>query len=84
MKNIGIVFVKMGQYNDAINTYEHIMSDNPDIETGIYLCRFYLRFFILHSYVLLIILVCKQFLWYINIYLADHCAIHDYVNTTLN
>lgn len=34
MKNIGIVFVKMGQYTDAINTYEHIMSDNPDIETG--------------------------------------------------
>jgi len=34
MKNIGIVFVKMGQYADAITTYEHIMSDKPDAETG--------------------------------------------------
>ena len=34
MKNIGIVFVKMGQYADAITTYEHIMSDKPDVETG--------------------------------------------------
>lgn len=34
MKNIGIVFVKMGQYSDAITTYEHIMADKPDSETG--------------------------------------------------
>ena len=34
MKNIGLVFVKMGQYNDAVNTYEHIMQENADIETG--------------------------------------------------
>ena len=34
MKNIGLVFVKMGQYTDAINTYEHIMADHPDIEVG--------------------------------------------------
>ena len=34
MKNIGVVFVKMGQYADAITTYEHIMSDKPDVETG--------------------------------------------------
>ena len=34
MKNIGIVFVRMGQYNDAITAYEHIMSDKPDVESG--------------------------------------------------
>ena len=42
MKNIGNVFVKMGQYTDAITTYEHIMSDKPDVETG-------MTFFILQS-----------------------------------
>jgi len=34
MKNIGKVFVRMGQYNDAITAYEHIMSDKPDVESG--------------------------------------------------
>ena len=34
MKNIGLVFVKMGQYADAINTYEHVMADKPDVETS--------------------------------------------------
>ena len=37
MKNIGIVFVRMGQYNDAITAYEHIMSDKPDVESGSFL-----------------------------------------------
>lgn len=34
MKNIGIVFVKMGQYNDAITSFEHIMSEQPDYITA--------------------------------------------------
>ena len=34
MKNIGIVFVKMGQYSDAITSFEHIMSEKPDYETA--------------------------------------------------
>ena len=34
MKNIGIVFVKMGQYADAITTYEHIMTEKTNVETG--------------------------------------------------
>jgi len=34
MQNIGIVFVKMGQYNDAITSFEHIMQEEPDFKTG--------------------------------------------------
>ena len=36
MKNIGLVFVRMGQYNDAVTAFEHIMSDKPDVESGTY------------------------------------------------
>lgn len=35
LQNIGAVFVRMGQYNDAISTYEHIMSEKPDFKTGL-------------------------------------------------
>lgn len=37
LQNICTVFVKMGQYNDAINTYEHIhneLKDTVDFRTG--------------------------------------------------
>ena len=34
MQNIGIVFVKMGQYSDAITSFEHIMGEEPDFKTG--------------------------------------------------
>ncbi|XP_014674205.1 PREDICTED: intraflagellar transport protein 88 homolog [Priapulus caudatus] len=34
MQNIGIVFVKMGQFQDAITSFEHIMSERPDFKTG--------------------------------------------------
>lgn len=34
MQNIGIVFVKMGQYNDAITSFEHVMTEEPDFKTG--------------------------------------------------
>eukprot|EP00758_Cryptobia_borreli_P004316 Tbor_TRINITY_DN4305_c0_g1::TRINITY_DN4305_c0_g1_i1::g.7705::m.7705/K16474/IFT88; intraflagellar transport protein 88 len=34
MRNIGNAFVKMGQYNDALGSYESVMEGNPDIMTG--------------------------------------------------
>ncbi|XP_047225998.1 intraflagellar transport protein 88 homolog isoform X4 [Girardinichthys multiradiatus] len=34
MQNIGVVFVRLGQYSDAITSFEHIMSDSPNIKTG--------------------------------------------------
>ncbi len=34
LQNIGAVFVKMGQYADAINSFEHIMNEQPDFKTG--------------------------------------------------
>ncbi|MGH0135920.1 UNVERIFIED_CONTAM: hypothetical protein FKN15_061915 [Acipenser sinensis] len=42
MQNIGVVFVKMGQYSDAITSFEHIMSESPNIKTGfnLILCYF--------------------------------------------
>ena len=42
MQNIGIVFVKMGQYTDAITSFEHIMSEAPGFKTGfnLILCYF--------------------------------------------
>ncbi|CAH1799275.1 unnamed protein product [Owenia fusiformis] len=42
MSNIGIAFVKMNQYNDAITSFEHIMMEQPTIATGfnLVLCYF--------------------------------------------
>ena len=34
MQNIGITFVKLDQYNDAITSFEHIMAEEPDFQTG--------------------------------------------------
>ena len=34
MRNIGISFVKMGQFPDAITSFESIMEINPDYHTG--------------------------------------------------
>ncbi|XP_067109029.1 intraflagellar transport protein 88 homolog isoform X3 [Osmerus mordax] len=34
MQNIGIGFIRMGQYTDAITSFEHIMSESPNIKTG--------------------------------------------------
>ena len=41
MQNIGAVFVKMGQYNDAVTSYEHIMSEKPDFQSGLNLILCY-------------------------------------------
>ncbi|XP_065648615.1 intraflagellar transport protein 88 homolog isoform X2 [Hydra vulgaris] len=45
MKNIAMVFVKMAQYSDALTTYEHIMTDLPDMQTGfnLLLCAYALN-----------------------------------------
>ncbi|XP_068184612.1 intraflagellar transport protein 88 homolog isoform X3 [Antennarius striatus] len=34
MQNIGMVFVHMGQYSDAITSFEQIMSESANIKTG--------------------------------------------------
>lgn len=34
MQNIGVVFIRLGQYSDAITSFEHIMSECPNIKTG--------------------------------------------------
>jgi len=34
MRNIGHAFVKMGQFQEAIQSYEAIMDGNPDFQTG--------------------------------------------------
>ena len=36
MHNIGLLFVKMGQYSDACTSYEHIIGEKPDFKTGKY------------------------------------------------
>jgi intraflagellar transport protein 88 len=42
MQNIGVTFVKMGQYNDAITSFEHIMVEEGSFRTGfnLILCYF--------------------------------------------
>ena len=34
LQNIGAVFVKMGQYSDAMTSYEHVMSEKPSVKAG--------------------------------------------------
>lgn len=34
LQNIGTVFVKMGQYGDAITSFEHIMEEKPEFKAG--------------------------------------------------
>ncbi|KAF4087257.1 hypothetical protein AMELA_G00093470 [Ameiurus melas] len=34
MQNIGVSFIRMGQYSDSITSFEHIMSESPNIKTG--------------------------------------------------
>ncbi|XP_075448401.1 intraflagellar transport protein 88 homolog [Ascaphus truei] len=42
MQNIGVAFIKTGQYADAINSFEHIMSESPNLKAGfnLILCYF--------------------------------------------
>lgn len=39
--NIGILFIKMGQYSDAATSFEFIMSERPDIKSGLHLILCY-------------------------------------------
>lgn len=45
MQNIGIAFVKMGKYDDAIESFENVMNDSPSFKTGfnLILCYFALN-----------------------------------------
>ena len=45
MGNIAISFVKLGQFNDAVTSFEHIMTEEPSFRTGLnlILCYFALR-----------------------------------------
>jgi len=45
MQNIAIAFVKLGQFNDAVTSLEHIMTEEPSFRTGLnlILCYFALR-----------------------------------------
>jgi len=45
MANIAISFVKLGQFNDAVTSFEHIMAEEPSFRTGLnlILCYFALR-----------------------------------------
>ncbi|XP_055843494.1 intraflagellar transport protein 88 homolog [Episyrphus balteatus] len=40
-QNIGILFIKMGQYSDAATSFEFVMSDRPDVRSGIHLVLCY-------------------------------------------
>ncbi|XP_018410189.1 PREDICTED: intraflagellar transport protein 88 homolog [Nanorana parkeri] len=42
MQNIGVTFIKTGQYTDAITSFEHIMSESPNLKAGynLILCCF--------------------------------------------
>eukprot|EP00795_Rhopilema_esculentum_P017362 gene17362-8954_t len=33
MQNIALVFIKLGQYSDAVTSYEHIMGEKPEVES---------------------------------------------------
>ncbi len=41
MQNIGLLFVKMGQYNDACTSFEFVMQEKPDFKTGRYNFSFF-------------------------------------------
>lgn len=40
-ENIGVLFVRMGQYADAASSFEFIMSERADIRSGIHLLLCY-------------------------------------------
>jgi hypothetical protein len=43
--NIGIAFVKMGQFSDACSKFEDIMQEKPDYASGGVLSAVYVYFF---------------------------------------
>ena len=45
MANIGACFIKLGQFEDAITSYEHIMNEHADFKPGfnLILCYYAIR-----------------------------------------
>ena len=43
MQNIGIAFVKLQQYHDAITAFEHIMHEEAEIKTALNLILCYYK-----------------------------------------
>ncbi|XP_057366935.1 intraflagellar transport protein 88 homolog [Daphnia carinata] len=41
MQNIGLLFIKMGQYNDACTSFEFVMQEKPDFKTGLHMVLSY-------------------------------------------
>ena len=41
IRNIGNAFIKMGQFQDAIESYETVMTGSPDIQTALNLLLCY-------------------------------------------
>ena len=39
MQNIGVAFVKITQFSDAVTSFEHIMAEKASFQTGMYLSR---------------------------------------------
>lgn len=35
MNNIGVAFVKLGKYDEAVSTFEHCMEEKPEFRTGL-------------------------------------------------
>ena len=36
MQNIGVAFVKMAQFSDAVTSFEHIMGEKASFQTGMW------------------------------------------------
>lgn len=56
LNNIGVTFVRMGSYDDAINTFEHCVEEAGDFITALNLSKFVSHLF--HSHCLFTVLVC--------------------------
>ena len=41
MQNIGLLFVRMGQYNDACTSFEFVMQEKADFKSGLHLILSY-------------------------------------------
>lgn len=39
LNNIGVTFVRMGSYDDAISTFDHCVEENPNFITALNLSR---------------------------------------------
>ena len=39
MQNIGVAFVELNQYADAVTSFEQVMSDSPSLSSGRYISK---------------------------------------------